>query len=494
MITLEEALDRHSRPALCLIEKPFETGARCFSGGAPTLPERMAWPTDSRGIPCIFLAQFDLSALPFRPEGWPNAGTLFVFLASVIDDLYLVETAEPFLYYAGPEAVLREQWRPTPLAEDVFFQYAWGRDRFKCPKPMHDTFGLPKRALSFVPFEDVHVRDVDMGLLSDDEVQTLPKEQFAERGYEAVSALPDEERARYYDLRKTLGEIHSERRRAAFRKGHGLPEELADYGPSYSTKSVIDPGLVLWKTQFNTDRDSTKLPALACHETFPSTHEMIYRHAMRLHDEICGSYSTPSPPTSDGRRIAKEALSWAERARQMSETDVSDADRADYLAWCRAVYKRCLEVYAPRYLDDPILGEPLPFWARLIRWALPRSRLLRREQEKMLCHGLLDKISALHDICLDTFAAMDPVRFSSLSAEDQTLLVPDYVTNTTPQMFGFGWEIQQEVSMFQDHTLVYSTFGSEHIHLGAGTFCIWLAETDLVPNAWQRVIVASPAL
>jgi hypothetical protein len=48
---LEELCEMQKRDALCLIAKPFAQGARCYSGGAPTLPEGMVWPVDSRGMP-----------------------------------------------------------------------------------------------------------------------------------------------------------------------------------------------------------------------------------------------------------------------------------------------------------------------------------------------------------------------------------------------------------------------------------------------------------
>jgi hypothetical protein len=396
---------------------------------------------------------------------------LFVFLASVIDDLYEIETAEPFLYYASAHQTLKEQWCPTPLAEDVFFQYAWGNDPHNAPKPMHDTFGLPKQALSFQPFEDLYAT-------------------FVAHGYPVLPVIPDGPP----DLQEDFYNAHSERRRTAFRQGHDLPDEDTEFGTLYATRAALfDPDLTLWRQHFNTDAEDKKDPPLPIHKAFPSTPEMIYRHAMLIREEVLGTYATPDPPEKRGAQIAAQALDWARRAAQMAGKDVSVAERLAYIAWCKDAYARCLDGYRKVLWDEPIIGENPSIWTRLARRILPRKVLVRREQARMSYFSLVRKITNIQDVCLDTLLSMPPEDFAALPETDQALIRPTFVSNTQDQMFGYGFEIQTEVSRFLDKTLVYSSFGASarHMHFGGGAFHIWLADDAMVPNAWQKVIVAN---
>jgi len=86
---IDELLRAAEHPGFFLRKtlNPNDPGAaRCWLGGAPTMPEHIAWPVTKEAyiqpsIPLHFVAQIDLASIPWR-EGLPSMprdGTLFFF-------------------------------------------------------------------------------------------------------------------------------------------------------------------------------------------------------------------------------------------------------------------------------------------------------------------------------------------------------------------------------------------------------------------------------
>ena len=101
-------LPHHAQPAKLVPRRPGETGrGRSWIGGAPMLPEGMAWPKTD-GAPMLFLAQIALDELPDGIWGGPGPreGWLAFFIpseGSIREDTRVLHVTGPVSERAWPE-------------------------------------------------------------------------------------------------------------------------------------------------------------------------------------------------------------------------------------------------------------------------------------------------------------------------------------------------------------------------------------------------------
>lgn len=120
-IPFEELRARHAKPAVALV-RPYPPHrapvGRSRLGGLPDLPPDVPWPRgpdpeSGEDLPLHFLAQIHLDELPWRPEGFPETGTLLFFAR--VDETMDWDGGEPVRVVYDPTSA----GVPTEPPEDV---------------------------------------------------------------------------------------------------------------------------------------------------------------------------------------------------------------------------------------------------------------------------------------------------------------------------------------------------------------------------------------
>lgn len=103
-----EEFQRHYLADAIALVRPYpphrEPAGRSHIGGRPDLPAGLAWPRSASGVPLHFLAQVDLSEMPWLPPEMPRRGTL-LFFGAMSEDVYVSHEAggTRILFDAGSE-------------------------------------------------------------------------------------------------------------------------------------------------------------------------------------------------------------------------------------------------------------------------------------------------------------------------------------------------------------------------------------------------------
>lgn len=206
----DEYIQSVAREAVAILPRSISSQDKSYAGGDPLWPVGIGWPTDSRGVECVFLAQFDLLDLPSKPAHFPDDGVLYIFMNSLFSEIHGQRSVEPILYYASADTSFEIIQRTTVISKE---EYLLHEDHGTATK------SLPKVGLDMIRFVEACV----------------PHEfQFADVALppdlkEYLLALDDEE---YEELVETRNEVNAAERRSVMASGNdtdqleNLPERL----------------------------------------------------------------------------------------------------------------------------------------------------------------------------------------------------------------------------------------------------------------------------
>lgn len=167
---LRGRMKRAARPTLLLT--PAKTPGFSKLGGEPQLPDFLPWPT-TRGRPCAFLVQIELSALQSHaPPDWlPDAGFLFAFV-----DLEAHGFADQVtvLFHRDSSG----QPRPPP---------ARGLRYPERPAAFEPYMSMPSLDWMGVDLSEIDVTEDEL-----DELSALPDEPFGDEIQHRIGGYPSE--------------------------------------------------------------------------------------------------------------------------------------------------------------------------------------------------------------------------------------------------------------------------------------------------------------
>ncbi|WP_420557086.1 DUF1963 domain-containing protein [Roseovarius sp.] len=470
----------NGRMALSFIpELPTET-CRSFVGGYPRLPVGMSWPVDG-GVELMFLAQIDLADLPWRPEGWPSGGTLYLFHNPKLQGADHNEiafgygkdgTKSParFVYFASGGCTL-ETVKPTePHSNETFFQY-FGEGYYQYGKllgPKLERDCLPYAALRFAP----HVQYYPYAWFDDQaKASGLDFSAAYERFGEAYSYLHDvlEEQQRQ-NYKRAVAEL-------GVSWYGGESEEQSDQR-IYGGAPLIDVDGLLQKLPdaraIEHFRRQSRLDSR--YTSWPESGGMVMRHAMSVASSLKIGRSKEEKLSRWAQRCTNEATEWAHWGHQRARKILNQVERDSYLAWARSRFRQAIKIYARSSRLRPIrkyLVAPIGKAKRVGSNAGHALSIAR----------------ALVGLC-------GPREFGlRLLSPDQILAMPDhahaaYLTGTlSGQLFGWGNEIQTEVRDNADRLCLAVIYGNPDIEFEAD-FKIWLPQ-PINADTWQPVMVVN---
>ncbi len=215
-------LQPHRRPGL-LMFNTSDPSKRSQIGGYPLWPTDMQWPRTEDSAD-VFVAQIDLAELPFRPEGFPEHGMLYIFL----------EDYETKVYFATNERELA----PTRPPEPFRHKYAYR----EVPEGFSETIPagldrLPMSRLCGVTFTDHYAEKLELNYheATQEEVEYLGKmyqeeQEELETAYRAFGRTPRTDRIGWYE-----DEIQGHDRQTCFRQRGEDGQEWDDWPPVWGS-------------------------------------------------------------------------------------------------------------------------------------------------------------------------------------------------------------------------------------------------------------------
>lgn len=450
------------RTALAWLPELPTKNMKTYWGGYPNWPKDEPWPM--RGDQeCMFLAQFDLTDLPWRPKGVPDSGTLYLFYDPMTEMSYGKPTDLCSVYYAsaGRDCVETRPSRPITDPELLIYDYGLNVRDGKSLRAWVKYDALPQFALKMASFTDYW--------------------------HGAFPNCPD------WEFSKQVKDRRQNSMLSALQEG-GFTSASKDEVSKWvgSSANLIDPnGLRLGLERVAVPDHQEDDPRA---QAWPLTTGHILYHATRILETRRDNSEFLLNTTSTVSSLRQDAKEWAEWARSQGNIPVSRKDRDAYIGWCRKAFSIAIARWK----------RITPFDLTTDRWAtknLGLSRLLGRarkplqpETERYYEYG------ALNDILTGMF------RFHSPFTDYGLLTLPTnyfeglpawaakkYRTLYAPgQLFGYGHDEQgNDIGPHTNHLFL------TEIHSGGGVACgdgykVWLHE-PIQTDAWQKVVVENPA-
>ncbi|MDB2407290.1 YwqG family protein [Jannaschia sp.] len=425
-----------SKGGVCYRSRPARAGDRSFFGGCPRLPLGMHWPRDSNGQDCVFLAQFDLTDLPFRPSEWPRDGNLYLFLPPIFDDIFDEPTLEPILYYSTSDVPIREVCPTNPIQDGQYFTYTGDGTYWREKGVSLGLTTLPRGAFNFSTCTSYHFPH---DLLGDGPV---PEDLYAAKAALASSGVnPSEASEHVWELPLKLLGRPAWDVEEAYRVWYGGWEFL---DPGGALRSRVDPP--------NDGFVKTLVPLHPFYARWPTNPRTIYYHSVNL---LYGSRSNRGTPNPLGDQIESEARKWLDWAcTRASEVEMGEDIRSEYRAWCKASIEASFEAaFAARSSVEKDAARS--HWARI------------------------DSISTL-------FEPEEQATAAGVAGLEHAK------SPYSGQLFGYPRDVQGEVDANRGKTLAISTGDFPNMSLGCG-LNVWTIAPELTPNAWQEVVIVIPA-
>ncbi len=209
----------HRRPGL-LMFNTSDLSKRSQIGGYPLWPTDMQWPRTG-DAPDVFVAQIDLAELPFRPDGFPEHGMLYIFLEDFETKVYFA-TKERKLAPTRPPEPFRHKYAYRELPEGFSDAIPAGLDR------------LPMSRLSGVTFTDCYAEELESNYreATQEDVEYFGKiyQKELETAYHTVGRTPRIDRIGWYE-----DEIQCLDRQTCFRRRGEEDQEWDDWPPVWGS-------------------------------------------------------------------------------------------------------------------------------------------------------------------------------------------------------------------------------------------------------------------
>jgi hypothetical protein len=450
---LAQFLAINAREAVAITQTPSAESDTSFCGGYPTLPVSLDWPIDPNGHECIFLAQINLAELEVLPDGWPASGQLFVFLNAALESMDETATDAPFLFYATADQVLEKRVPTTPIHGESYFWYE-GDGPAGMGRKGSISLGLdalPRTGCRFARFTDYNhpfgFAAGDKELLSREELDAVKN----------IDAEPDQ-------IANMVGDT-ADRNRAGVSVQPQEPHRDGGF-------ELIDPGFRLRATWWGRPERyaNTKGPAHPYFADWPHTALVVFHHAKGI--SFAEQYGAERDNACDALsgQIASEAESWMRWAKEQGDAPLSEHTRQEYRRWCQQTLAKCFDVARPTVYDPPRVWRKFYSLRKRLYELVPKARRKAREERRSVYAHRIREIENLYD---PIFKVRGPTEEGS---------------GMVGQLFGYGENVQIEADVHRGKTLVFQCSALRGISFGGGDFKLWLATTDLKPNAWQKVV------
>lgn len=456
-----------------------------YTGGYPTLPVSLEWPKDPSGSECIFLAQFSLSELPYRPEGWPDHGTLFLFLNSALEESNEEPVKTPFLYFATKDQILEERRPSHPISNKHYFWYTGDGQNsdIRTSTPL-ELDALPKRSLEFVPFDDFNFPEPTKYSGKEDQVEGVLLTKAEHSAVNKLNCSPMQLYDAVLDAAqenlKIASGIRSDKSKGTF----GSP-------PHYGGFELLDPDFKLRATFWGRSQvyERTRVSLHPLFEHWPQSPTVVFYHASNV--AFTGQFSSKRDNAIDelSLKISEEAQNWIDWAKiRKGEISLSSKERKAYIDWCRSTYKLCFEAARPGVFDQPRVWRSFLRVRKFLYSLIPKTTRKQREAARRVHYSRCGMIEGMYEPLIKAHPETAEQASSLPSVDEKDL---SFGNGVVDQLFGYGENIQNEASRHRDKQLIVQSWGFENVEFRDGNFKLWLADQDLAPNAWQKVIVSN---
>lgn len=470
----------NGRMALTFIpELPTET-CRSFVGGYPRLPVGMSWPVDA-GVELMFLAQIDLADLPWRPDGWPSAGTLYLFHNPELEDADHNEIAfghgkdgtkspHRFVYFAS-EGCKLETVKPTePHNKETFFQYSgegyYQHGKLNGPKLERDC--LPYAALRFAQ----HIQYCPSVWFNDQvKASGLDFSAAYEKFGEALSSLHEVlEQQQSQNIERAISELGV--------YWYGIESEEQLYQRIYGGARQIDVDGLLQELpgSIAIDRFRRQSSLDSRYTSWPESGGIVMHHAMSVASSLKTGRTKEEKLSRWAQRCTNEATEWAHWGHQRARKILDQVERDAYLAWARSTFRKAVDIYARSLRHRPI--------RKYLVAPIGKEKGIGLNAGHAL--SIARALVGLSDAREFGLRLLSPAQISAMPDHAHVAYLKGALSG---QLFGWGNEIQTEVTDNADQLCLAVIYGNRDISFEAD-FKIWLPQ-PINADTWQPVMVVN---
>ena len=431
---------------------------KTYWGGYPTWPVDVPWPTRKTGQ-AVFLAQFDLADLPWRPEGWPETGTLYLFDDPLTERNYGKCTDSFCVYFATSDRACALTKPSCKLSNMRTHLYGGGlvRGKWNDETIWFENDALANYALQLVEFDDYWSFDPH----DDDDVEFV-REERSDSIWSATAPF-----------------------------GVDMTREKVDQKWRTGSANLIDPN----KLRLEIPRLGLvgEVPDDPRASEWPLATGHILYHASGIYEANHRVPSSPKLRKSVAWDVCDGAKSWAEWAHKQGHRVLTLVEKDEYKAWCQSkfesvipAWKRITPLELPQNVT-PRLGGGIPTVFKRARKKLEAGS--EKENEYHVLSTIIKQFFQFHPYWTDFgLISLDVAELRDLPNWAQDKYLEQCAAG---QLFGFGHDEQGQVGRHFNQLFLADILRGGDVSVG-DVYKVWLVG-DLKPNAWQRTIVEHPA-